>query len=149
MARNRSVSRTKVIHAPASVIFDVLADPSMHPRIDGSGMVQAARGGAPERLAMGTEFGMDMKMGVPYKISNTVVEFEEGRLLAWRHFGGHRWRWQLEPVDEQTTSVTETFDWSTSKSPLALELAGYPRRNAKAIERTLERLAELLEHPTA
>ena len=146
MARNRSVSRSKVIQAPASAIFDAIADPSMHPRIDGSGMVQAARDDAPQRLTMGAGFGMDMKLGVPYKISNTVVEFEEGRLLAWRHFGGHRWRWQLESIDAVSTRVTETFDWSTSKSPLALELAGYPRRNAKAMERTLERLAELMEN---
>lgn len=149
MARNRSVSRTKVIHAPASVIFDVIADPSMHPRIDGSGSVQAPRSDAPQRLTMGAGFGMDMKIGVPYKIANTVVEFEEGRRLAWRHFGGHRWRWELEPVDEGTTRVTETFDWSTARSPLALELAGYPKRNAKSIERTLERLAELIERDGA
>jgi hypothetical protein len=39
--------------------------------------------------------------------------------------------------------VTETFDWSTSKGPLFLQLAGYPKRNAKAMEKTLERMAAL------
>lgn len=83
---------------------------------------------------------MNMKFGAPYNIENTVVEFEENRLLAWRHFGGHRWRYELEPV-EGGTKVTESFDWSTSKSPLILELTQSPKRNAKAIEKTLDLLA--------
>jgi hypothetical protein len=82
---------------------------------------------------------MAMKLRVPYGITNEVVEFEEGRLIAWRHFGGHRWRWELEPV-EGGTKVTETFDWSTSRSPVALEVMRIPARNRRAIEATLERL---------
>ena len=89
---------------------------------------------------MGATFGMDMKIGAPYRIENTVVEFEEDALIAWRHMGGHRWRYELEPVDGGTR-VTETFDWSTSKGPLLLELLGAPKRNTKAIEKTLDRLA--------
>lgn len=81
-----------------------------------------------------------MKLGVPYPIENTVVEFEEDRLIAWRHFGGHRWRYELEPVDGGT-KVTETFDWSTSKLPAVLEILRVPRRNTASIEKTLDRLA--------
>ncbi len=81
-----------------------------------------------------------MRWGVPYPIENTVVEFEEGHLIAWRHLGGHRWRYELEPV-EGGTKVTETFDWSTSKSPAALELLRIPQRNTASIEKTLDRLA--------
>ena len=40
---------------------------------------------------------MDMKKGAPYKIKNKVVEFEPDRLIAWRHVGLHRWRYELEP----------------------------------------------------
>ena len=144
VAKNRSVSRSRVIRADASKIFDVLADPSQHPVIDGSGSVKAVRPGSVDRLAMGSKFGMDMKAGVPYKIENTVVEFEDGRAIAWRHFGGHRWRYQLETV-EGGTKVTETFDWSTSKGPLFIELMRYPAKNAKAMEKTLERLGAQLE----
>lgn len=144
MAKNRCVSRNRVIRASAATVFDVLADPSKHPAIDGSGSVKATRPGAVARLAMGSKFGMDMKVGVPYKIENTVVEFEEGRTIAWRHFGGHRWRYELEAVDGGT-KVTETFDWSTSKSPLFIELMRYPAKNAKSMEKTLERLGSLLE----
>ena len=71
-----------------------------------------------------------------------MVEYEENRLIAWQHFGKHRWRYELEPV-EGGTEVTETFDWSTSTSPKALELAGYPERHLGNIERSLERLEEM------
>jgi Polyketide cyclase / dehydrase and lipid transport len=140
MAKVRSVSRSRVVSATADAVFDLLADPSQHSLIDGSGTVKAVRSDAPTRLSMGSTFGMNMKLGAPYKIENTVMEFEENRLIAWRHFGGHRWRYELEPVDGGT-KVTETFDWSTSKSPFMLELMQAPKRNTKAIEKTLERLA--------
>lgn len=87
---------------------------------------------------------MSMKVGVPYKIENTVVDFVENETIGWRHFGGHVWRYDLKPGAESgTTEVTETFDWSTSKGPLLLELGGFPKRNAKAIDKTLDRMAEL------
>ena len=79
-------------------------------------------------------------MGAPYRIENTVVEFEENRLIAWRHFSGHRWRWRLEPTADGRTEVTETFDWSTARLPFAIRLLGFPKRNAEAIEKTLARL---------
>ena len=136
----RQVSRSAVIAAAPEQIFGLLADPAQHPLIDGSGMVRASRASAPARLSLGAEFGMDMRMGVPYRIQNTVVEFEENRLIAWRHFFGHRWRWLLEPAGDGRTEVTETFDWSTARSPLGIRLLGYPKRNAEAIEKTLARL---------
>ena len=46
---------------------------------------------------------MKMKIGAPYKILNEVVEFEEGRRIAWRHFAGHIWRYILEPVGQNST----------------------------------------------
>ena len=141
MPKDRKVSATRVIAADRQTIFDLLADPSAHHRFDGSGTVQRSQDGGPQRLEEGAEFGMEMKMGAPYRIVNTVVEFEEGRRIAWRHFNGHRWRYELEDVDGGTR-VTETFDWSTAKLPLAIELAGFPRRNLRAIEATLERLED-------
>ena len=67
----------------------------------------------PERLERGSQFGAQMRLfGLPYRISNRVVEFEEGRRIAWRHFGGHRWRYELEPLGADRTRVTESFDYS-------------------------------------
>ncbi|MGH3629531.1 MAG: SRPBCC family protein, partial [Sciscionella sp.] len=82
---DRKVAASRTVPVPAERIFALLADPSRHPLIDGSGTVRASRGGQQERLRMGATFGMDMKMGMPYRITNRVVEFEEGRVIAWRH----------------------------------------------------------------
>ena len=135
------VSRSTIVPAPAQMIFDLLADPRRHGEIDGSGSIQSAQIDAPERLSLGATFGMQMKIGVRYKITNTVVEFEEGKTIAWRHFGGHIWRYILEPVDGGT-KVTEQFDWNKSKSPLILKLRKSPQENAKSIEKTLENLVK-------
>ena len=135
------VSRSTIVPAPAQMIFDLLADPRRHNEIDGSGSVQAAQINAPERLSLNATFGMQMKIGLSYKITNTVVEFEEGKTIAWRHFGGHIWRYILEPVDGGT-KVTEQFDWNKSKSPLILKLRKSPQDNAKSIEKTLENLVK-------
>jgi uncharacterized protein YndB with AHSA1/START domain len=144
MARGeRKVSVSRVIAADRQAIFDVLADPAMHPVIDGSGTVRDVQEGGPERLSEGARFGMSMRMGAPYKILNTVVEFTEGERIAWRHFHGHRWRYELRDVDGGT-EVTETFDWSTARTKLTLELAGIPKRNEAGMVRTLERLEEVM-----
>ena len=135
------VSRSTIVPAPAQVIFDLLADPRRHNEIDGSGTVQSAQINAPERLSLDATFGMQMKMGLPYKITNTVVEFEENKTIAWRHVGGHIWRYILEPVDGGT-KVTEQFDWNKSKAPLILKLRKSPQDNAKSIEKTLENLVK-------
>ena len=142
MAR-RSVSCERLISAEASAIFDVLADPSQHAAIDGSDTVQGHLG-QQGRLSLGSTFAMRMRLWLPYRIKSRVLEFEENRLIAWGHFGGHRWRYELRPVDEKTL-VTETFDWSTSRLPLVIEAVGYPRRHLKNMERTLFRLAGLVE----
>ncbi|MBM3827449.1 MAG: SRPBCC family protein [Actinobacteria bacterium] len=129
------------VNADASSIFDLLADPSKHGEIDGSGSVQNASSTAPERLSLGAKFGMDMKIGLKYKITNEVVEFDEPRRIAWRHFGGHVWRYILEPVDGGTM-VTEQFDWNGSRSPLMMRVMNYPDKNRVSIEKTLKRLAD-------
>jgi uncharacterized protein YndB with AHSA1/START domain len=137
----------KFIAATPERIFDVLADPAQHPVIDGGGTVRAAEEGNPPRLSDGARFGMNMKIGAPYKVLNTVVEYDQDRLIAWRHFYGHRWRWQLRPLDDGRTEVTETFDWSTTRIPLLLTLTRFPRRNLRGIEKSLTRLADIATAP--
>ncbi len=142
----RVVSVSRVIKASPEVIFDLLADPARHAEIDGSGTVQQARGES-NRLELGSKFGMDMKLGpLPYRMENTVAEFEENRLIAWHHPGKHRWRYELEPVDGGTR-VTESFDWSTAPKPVQkfIELMGYPKKHPASMEATLERLADVVE----
>jgi uncharacterized protein YndB with AHSA1/START domain len=142
------VSRSLVIDAPAAQIFDILADPRRHAAFDGSGSVKGSVS-APQRLSLGAKFGMDMRLGVPYRISNRVKEFEEGRRIAWAHMGGHRWRYELDPLPDGATRVTETFDATTARSARALKLMDAYGRNARAIEETLPRLAALAESEAA
>lgn len=144
----RIVSRSIEIDAPAEVIFDLLADPRRHPDFDGSGSVREGIEG-PQRLSLGSKFRMRMCLGVPYVISNTVKEFDEPRRIAWAHFGGHRWRYQLEEIEGGGTRVTETFDASRVRAPIALRLMDAFRRNAESIEQTLPRLKRLAEENNA
>tara|TARA_B100001142_G_scaffold325495_1_gene379189 strand:- start:1211 stop:1642 length:432 start_codon:yes stop_codon:yes gene_type:complete len=141
--RQRSVSRDRIIHAPAQNIFQLLADPSQHPAIDSSGTVRSYKG-QQTRLALGSTFAMEMKLWLPYRIKSRVFEFEENRLITWGHFGGHRWRYSLQD-DPAGTLVTETFDWSTSIFPWAIELFRFPTTHPDKMEATLERIANLVE----
>jgi uncharacterized protein YndB with AHSA1/START domain len=142
MLTARSASASRVVAAPASDVFDLLAAPHRHALIDGSGHVTGVQPRTPERLSAGARFGMQMRWGLPYKILNEVVEFEEGRRIAWRHFGGHVWRYELQPLDGGSTRVTETFDAGPSRAPLVLVLMRAQRNNQRAIEQTLDRLEE-------
>jgi uncharacterized protein YndB with AHSA1/START domain len=143
MSARRAVSAERVIAAPADRIFAVLADPQQHTVIDGSGTVKKTRTG-PQRLSLGAKFGMAMHHWVPYPVTNEVVEFEEGRRIAWRHFAHDVWRYELESRDGATL-VRETFDWSHGRFGKALEIMRVPKQNLASMEKTLERLAAHVE----
>jgi uncharacterized protein YndB with AHSA1/START domain len=143
----QTVSARTTIAAPPAVGFGIVADPHQHPRIDGSGSVQSVIDG-PDRLEKGAEFHVSMKLfGLPYKITNHVVEFEPDRRIAWRHFGGHRWRYELTPTDDGGTEVVETFDYSRYPwfGKAIIEGLGFPGRNQRGIEGTLQRLKAAAE----
>lgn len=139
-----SVTATAVVDAPAAVIFDLLRRPAEHARISGDSTVQGVVDG-PELLEQGSRFGMRMKIGVPYRVHSKVVEYEPGRTIAWSHFGGHRWRWRVEPNGDFQTTVSETFDLSTSKLPWALRLGGYPHRHRDNVVSSVANLKRLAE----
>ena len=139
---NRSVSVERTIEAPADTIFAILTDPAQHPIIDGSGTVKSLRSN-PGHLELGSKFGMAMKLGVPYAVKNTVVEFEPDRQIAWCHFAKARWRYELFPT-ETGTRVVETFDWSNALGAGVIEAMGFPAKNKVGMERTLERLDKLV-----
>jgi len=66
------------INAPAHIIFDFLARPSAHRLFDGSGSVREAISG-PERLFLGAQFGMAMKIKVPYRIKTQLLPLKRTR----------------------------------------------------------------------
>lgn len=143
----------RLIPAPAARIFDLLADPSRHPLIDGSGTVIAPTRAGSRHLGLGDAFGMSMKMGVGYSTRNVVIELEPDRLIAWQTLAaapldkvltGRVWRYELEPVDGGTI-VRETWDISC-EAPLSRPLvrrfmAAQTRVN---MARTLERIESVV-----
>ena len=141
-----------VVEAPASVVFDILADPRQHIRIDGSGTVKGIVEG-PERLTLGSEFGMNMKRGLGYRTTNTVVEYEQDALIAWKHRGAHRWRYEITPEGDPTEGmyrVTETWDGTryTGLAKAFFILMGL-KGTQHSIEESLVRLKEAAESDAA
>jgi uncharacterized protein YndB with AHSA1/START domain len=134
----RTVSASTVVAAPPAEVFALLANPHRHHEFDGSGTVRGAVSG-PERLALGDRFGMSMKIKVPYRVTNRVVEFEPDRRIGWCHPARAIWRYELEVVPGGTR-VTETFDYGGSPVAKGMELLGFPKGNAKSIRGTLRRL---------
>lgn len=168
----RTVTASTVVAAPPAEVFALLANPHRHHEFDGSGTVRGATSG-PERLALGDRFGMDMKIRLPYKITNRVVEFEQDRLIGWCHPAKAIWRYELEPVDGggtlaselartpsdtapfgdsgaepwRGTRITETFDYAGSPVARGIELLGMQKGNAKSIRDTLRRLVTIFGSP--
>ena len=140
----RIKSASIIINAPASKIFDVIANPQMHSIIDGSNSVRSVIKG-PKRLALGSKFGMNMEIGVKYRITNTVVEFEENRLIAWRHLGRWIWRYELKEISPTQTVVIESFDGTTTPLNLWLKVRKAYPYTQKAVAKTLVRLKEYCE----
>lgn len=138
----KSVWVSREIAATPEQLFEVIADPTMHHVIDGSGTVRHATG-EPRQLQLGDKFSTNMRIVVPYRMRNTVVEYEKNRLIAWSHMGRWRWRYELESIgtdDEPRTRVTETFDWGPSPVGFYVTMTGAPERNRKGMEKTLARL---------
>jgi hypothetical protein len=150
------VSTERIVPAAPEAIFDLVADASRHPDIDGSGAVRQVKPGGPERLSLGATFGMSMHMGMGYSMVNTVIEFEENRRIAWqaqlagflgKFIGGRIWRYELEPV-EGGTRVRESWDISKDHQRAFLrndKVAGSTKSN---MDKTLARIVELTTAPS-
>ena len=142
----RVVSASSEIAAGADRIFELIADPAQQPRWDGNDNLAEARTGQRVR-GSGDVFTTTLTNGQMRE--NHVVEFEEGRRIAWlpaepgREPPGHRWRWELEPVDDAHTRVTHTYDWSELTDEKRLVRAR--ATTTDMLQASLTRLAELAE----
>ena len=143
---SKVVSATREVHADAATIFELVADPEQQPRWDGNDNLDAAAPGQRVR-AVGDVFEMTNTSGNVRE--NHVVEFEEGRLIAWRPSPvggpqpGHLWRWELEPVDDTTTRVRHTYDWSELTDESRFERAR--STTPDKLQASVDRLASLAE----
>jgi uncharacterized protein YndB with AHSA1/START domain len=149
-----TVSVERVIKAPAERIFALLADAGEHAGFDGSESVNgAAEKSVP--LTMGSKFGMAMRgrketLFLPYRTTNTIIEYEPDRRIAWQTYGlgglvgGRIWRYELAPADGGTL-VRETWDVSQEKNKRMVISRSMPQRTEQGMAATLDRLAQLLE----
>jgi uncharacterized protein YndB with AHSA1/START domain len=143
----RVVRASRDISASAGEIFELIADPSQQPRWDGNDNLAEAPPGQRVK-SVGDVFTMILT-GDGAVRENYVVEFDEGRRLAWKPSEpdsptpGHLWRWELEPIDSSTTRVTHTYDWSglTDESRFRRARA----TTADKLQASLDRLAALAE----
>ena len=135
-----------IINAPASTIFDLLANPSSHKLFDGSQTIQNSVSG-PERLFLGAKFSMAMKIKIPYRIKNTVVAFEENKKISWCHLMKWTWSYELTELGNASTQVTESFDASAIPGYSArwLKMTGAMAHNPKWMAKSLVRLKAICE----
>lgn len=142
----RVASATREIAASPERIFELIADPAQQPRWDGNDNLAAAPAGQRVRRA-GEVFAMNLTNGAVRE--NHVVEFDEGRRIAWtpaepgQQPPGHLWRWELEPAGESRTRATHTYDWTR-----LTDEGRFPRARATTASRlhaSLDRLAALAE----
>jgi hypothetical protein len=94
---------------------------------------------------------MAMKMGFGYRMINTVVEFEDDKLIAWQPrpaskllglgIGGRIWKYELESRNGGTL-VKETWDIRHEKLPILVRSMGSSAK--KGMEATLERIEQIV-----
>jgi Polyketide cyclase / dehydrase and lipid transport len=154
MTNDQMIARTTVA-APAEAVFAVLADPSSHQRIDGTGWVREALDGQPLshpgqvfRMAMYHDNHPDGN----YVMANKVTVLDSPRAIAWEPgqmgpdgkvgYGGLIWRYDLAPAGAERTDVTLTYDWSAVSQELR-EHIGFPPFDRSHLEHSLAHLAEL------
>jgi hypothetical protein len=130
------------IKAPASTIFDFISRPNNHPLMDGSGTVKGAFKG-PDKLYLGAKFGMKMRLGIPYFVTNQVVEFKENHVIAWQHLMKNVWRYELQKIDDNTTLVIESWDGREALSRWWVSDAG--KWVPKAMAKTLVNLKQICQ----
>jgi uncharacterized protein YndB with AHSA1/START domain len=142
----RFASASREIAADAPRIFELIADPARQPRWDGNDNLAEADRGQRVR-ALGDVFIMKLTRGGVRE--NHVVDFVEGRRIAWKPAEpgqeppGHLWLWELEPIDSSHTLVTHTYDWTELR-----DVERFPRARATTadtLQASLERLAAQAE----
>lgn len=135
-----------IVQAKPSAVFSILNNPKRHREIDGSATITANISG-PDELTLGSKFGMKMHLGINYQILNIVVEYKKDQLIAWRHLGRWRWRYELVDLGNGSTEVTETFDGTYAPGIAQIWLnfrKAYPWTQL-AVAKTLVRLKEVAE----
>jgi uncharacterized protein YndB with AHSA1/START domain len=150
-----TVSATTTISASAETVFAVLADPSQHAAIDGTGWVREPLDG--QRL---TGSGQIFRVAMyhsnhpdgSYEVANQVLAFEPPRVISWKpgyvspetgklEFGGWMWRY----LGPGKTEVTLSYDWS-AVGPVPRQRIHFPPFTPDHLDNSLSHLAALVAH---
>ncbi|UNZ15958.1 polyketide cyclase [Streptomyces sp. 891-h] len=153
------VTVTLTAAAPAARLFAVLADPTTHAAIDGTGWVQEAVDRAPL-----TEVGQVFRVGMyhanhpdgAYQVANKVQVLDPPYAIGWLpgqekedghlEFGGWTWRYDLASLAPSETEVTLTYDWSAVPQFIR-EYIQFPPFGPEHLTNSLHHLAELDSRP--
>jgi hypothetical protein len=153
---NDTMIATITIPAPAETVFDVLADPTTHSVIDGTGWVRESLDSEPVtgvdqifRVAMYHDGHPDKN----YEMANKVVVCDRPRAIAWEPgrdaagdgnllFGGWIWRYDIRSVGSSEAHVTLTYDWS-AVAPDLREHIQFPPFDPTHLENSLKHLSDL------
>lgn len=152
---HESMSVNLVVAAPAGAVFAVLADPTKHGAIDGTGWVRDAVDQAPL-----TEVGQIFRINMfhsnhpagDYRMANRVEVLDAPRSISWQpgqenngqlEFGGWIWRYDLAAIGPSTTEVTLSYDWSAVPQQIR-EYIQFPPFEPEHLTNSLGHLAELV-----
>jgi uncharacterized protein YndB with AHSA1/START domain len=153
---NDTITARITIPAPAETVFDVLADPTTHPAIDGTGWVREALDREPVTDA-GQIFRVAMYHdGHPnknYEVANKVVVCDRPHAIAWQpgqdgagdgnlSFGGWIWRYDIRNLGSSQAHVTLTYDWS-AVAPEVRQHIQFPPFDPAHLDNSLKHLADL------
>jgi uncharacterized protein YndB with AHSA1/START domain len=149
-----TVSASLTIAVSAETVFALLADPTTHAAIDGTGWVQDDVDRT-QLAEVGQTFRMDMyhpnHPDGDYRVVNQVSVFDPPSAIGWRtgyeendelKFGGWLWRYDLAPLGPNETEVTLTYDWS-AVPPDIREYIAFPPFGPEHLPNSLRHLAEL------
>lgn len=154
---NTVISATTTIKAPAEAIFAILADPSRHTAIDGTGWVRGPVDRQP-LTASGQIFRMAMyHPGHPngnYEMANRVEVFDPPHAISWKPgyatgdgglgFGGWIWRYDLTRLEHSDTQVTLSYDWSAVTEEVLRRQEQWPPFSPDHLDDSLTHLANLV-----
>ncbi|MYR08217.1 polyketide cyclase [Gordonia sp. SID5947] len=151
------VIATATVAAPVAEVFALLANPSTHPAIDGTGWVKHAVDEEP-LTELGQIFRMDMYHSNPehpdptYQMANQIQVLDPPSAIGWRpgmenesghvEFGGWVWRYDLVALGPSETAVTLTYDWSAVPENLR-EHIQFPPFGPEHLTNSLRHLSEL------
>ena len=158
------IEASRLIDAPVDRIFSILANPQRHKDFDGSGMLRGAEIEG-QISKVGDTFSMKMhRLGDDYLMLNHVVEFERNRRIFWEPApgdisraedhdpskigipAGYRWGYILAPNSDNSTLVTEVFDYRSLTADLLRDDGGWINGSNSLIESmkaSLEKLEKI------